>query len=497
VCRGRPAASGRPGPPGPGLALAAAALVSAGGCGSTLRPPDLGDLYTRAAQDHGPERNPVIVIPGILGSRLVAEGGEPVVWGAFGGGSIDPDTPEGARLLALPMDASRPLEALRDEVVPDGALDRIRIRLLAIPVELDAYAQILATLGAGGYRDEQLARAGVVDYGPDHFTCFQFDYDWRRDIPENAARLGRFIHAKKAFVEAEMRARDLEVPDDLRFDIVAHSMGGLVARYYLRHGEAGLPDDGPVPEPTWAGAAAVDRLVLVGTPSLGSLDAVLTLTRGVRFAIVLPRYEPAVLGTMPSIYQLLPRPRHAALVDADGTPLDVYDPAVWERHGWGLADRGQDRVLRRLLPDVPGADDRRRIALDHQRRCLERARRVAAALDRPATPPAPVELHLFAADAVPTNAVATPAAGDDRVRILEQRPGDGTVLRSSALADERVGGAWTPRLRSPVAFAGVTLLFNDHLGMTEDPVFADNVLYLLLEDPRRVRGGPARVTTPP
>jgi hypothetical protein len=30
----------------------------------------------------------------------------------------------------------------------------------------------------------------------------------------------------------------------------------------------------------------------------------------------------------------------------------------------------------------------------------------------------------------------------------------------------------------------VTFLFTDHLGLTRDPAFADNVLYLLLEDPR-------------
>jgi hypothetical protein len=28
-------------------------------------------------------------------------------------------------------------------------------------------------------------------------------------------------------------------------------------------------------------------------------------------------------------------------------------------------------------------------------------------------------------------------------------------------------------------------LFSDHLGLTKDPAFTDNVLYLLLEDPRR------------
>jgi len=31
----------------------------------------------------------------------------------------------------------------------------------------------------------------------------------------------------------------------------------------------------------------------------------------------------------------------------------------------------------------------------------------------------------------------------------------------------------------------VLFLFRDHLGLTQDPAFIDNLLYLLLEEPRR------------
>ena len=40
-------------------------------------------LYEKSAQYHRPDRNPVIVIPGILGSRLVDETSGRTVWGAF------------------------------------------------------------------------------------------------------------------------------------------------------------------------------------------------------------------------------------------------------------------------------------------------------------------------------------------------------------------------------------------------------------------------------
>ncbi len=49
--------------------------------------------------------------------------------------------------------------------------------------------------------------------------------------------------------------------------------------------------------------------------------------------------------------------------------------------------------------------------------------------------------------------------------------------------DERVGRSWSPKLRTPIDWSQVSFLFSDHLGMTHDPGFTDNLLYLLLEQP--------------
>jgi len=67
--------------------------------------------------------------------------------------------------------------------------------------------------------------------------------------------------------------------------------------------------------------------------------------------------------------------------------------------------------------------------------------------------------------------------------MTRQAPGDGTVLRSSALMDERLAGEWSPHLRTPIRWTNVTFLFADHIGLTSSPAFSDNVLYLLLEAP--------------
>ncbi len=469
------------------LAFVSVHVLLNASCTRTVRLPDLGRLYNAAAQRHEPWRNPVIVIPGILGSRLRDRETNRLVWGAFSGDYADPRTAEGARLVALPMQPGVPLSELRDAVYSDGALDRLRVNVLGLPVTLNAYVNILALLGVGGYRDATLGSSGAVDYGNDHFTCFQFDYDWRRDLAENARRLDEFVRQKRDYVQGEL-ARRFGVKDaDVHFDIVAHSMGGLVTRYFLRYGDQDLPSDDSPPETTWAGARYVDRVILIGTPNAGSLDALFELVEGDKLGPFIPRYPPALLGTMPAVYQLLPRGRHRVLVDAaDPTQAyeDLYDPGLWERFGWGLADPRQDDVLRQLLPTVEDRAERRRIALDHQRKCLERARAIAAALDAPAELPRGLELFLVAGDSTPTKAEASVDANSGALRVVRTGAGDGTVLRTSALLDERTGHSVDTRVVSPIPWTQTFFLFADHLGLTRDPAFIDNVLYLLLEDPR-------------
>lgn len=454
-------------------------------CSHKLRAPDLSGLYNRAARYHDQTRNPVILIPGILGSKLIESGTGRVVWGEFAGNYANPTKPEGARLFSIPMKMGAPLKELRDSVVSIGTLDRVRVKLLGLPLNINAYFQILDALGIGGYRDES-GVLGQIDYGKEHFTCFQFDYDWRLDNVENARRLHQFILRKRAYVQSEYAKRFGVENYDVKFDIVAHSMGGLIARYYLRYGDADLPEDGGTPTVTWAGTRYVDKVVLVAPPNAGSAEALLQLVRGRKIGPLLPKYEPAVLGTLPSLYELLPRDRHHPLVDAANPrrPISgLYDPDLWIRFGWGLASRNQDKVLQMLLPNVSGAKERRAIALDHLRKCLSRAEQFEAALDVPADPPPNISISLIAGDATPTPRVIAVNKSDGSVEVVEDGPGDGEVLRTSALMDERATGVWLPRVNSPIHWKNVLFLFSDHLELTRDPVFTDNILYLLLEQP--------------
>ncbi|MEE9238257.1 MAG: hypothetical protein V3U58_01710, partial [Thermodesulfobacteriota bacterium] len=125
----------------------------------------------------------------------------------------------------------------------------------------------------------------------------------------------------------------------------------------------------------------------------------------------------------------------------------------------------------------------REIAIDHLRKSLKRGKQFPEAIDQPANPPENLKLYLLAGDAIPTGSGVTVDSSKEHYKITDYQPGDGTVTRSSALMDERVGGIWTPYLKSPIKWSNVMFLFSDHLGLTKDPSFSDNVLYILLEQP--------------
>jgi pimeloyl-ACP methyl ester carboxylesterase len=450
-------------------------------CAKAYNVPDLGGLYNSLIQNESPYRNPVILIPGLMGSKLVEKDTGSVVWGTFGLNTVNPSTSEGARLIAIPMSNEKKLEEMRDNVEPAGTLDRVKFNFLGYPLEQNTYAHILSVLGVGGYRDQNLAEAGVMDYGDRHFTCFQFDYDWRRDIVESAKKLDTFINEKKKYVQLEIERRFGIKDYDVKFDIVAHSMGGLVARYYLRYGNKDLPPAGSSPKVTWAGSRNVENLVIIGTPNSGSVDMLVSLVDGFKPGILLPSYPPAVLGTMPSLYELLPRSRHNPVLDENKLPIrDIFDPELWVQKQWGLANPEQDRVLKFILPHIDNPEQRREAALVYQRKALTRAKQFTTVMDTPAKPPASLRMLLVAGDSEKTNkTVQYDSKGG--LSVIETGPGDSTVLRSSALGDERLIDTQSSRLISPIQWSQVLFLSSNHLDLTKHPAFTDNLLYFLLE----------------
>lgn len=461
------------------------------GCTTTLQDrANLKQLYDNSAQYHQPDRNPVIVIPGILGSRLVDDDTGITVWGAFRADYAEPSTKEGARLIALPL-VDGPVKAPQKQtnIRPDGVLENLEVKLAGIPISIQAYAGILNTLGAGGYRDESLG-LNSINYGTDHFTCFQFDYDWRQDIPTNAARLKAFIDDKRLYVQ-ERYARDYGIKDaDVQFDIVAHSMGAVLSRYFARFGGTNLQSHGEMPV-TWAGTGDIDRLIMVAPPNAGSLEAMDQLINGFNTGRpVLPFYHQALIGTFPSVYQLLPRGRHGAAIWQDDQSKqidDLLDPKLWKDMKWGLSGENEDTddVLKRIMPDIETNQERRTIARKFQRQALERAKIFQKAMDTPARPPNGFEMFLVAGDNQRTPSVASIDKATGDFSIFKYRLGDKTVLRSSALMDERLAQTWEPTLVSPISWSSTMFIPGKHRTITNGPIFENNVLFWLLEEPRR------------
>ena len=463
---------------GIGLSILLAAIV---GCsGPERREADIEAIYGRSAREIGSKRNPVLVIPGILGSKLQHAPTGESVWGAFVFGAVDADTKRGRQITAHPMGEGEHLRDLRDDVVPHDVLDNFAFDVgLVRGLRIGAYVDILKTLGAGGYRDQSLGDSGAVDYGGLHYTCFQFPYDWRRDISEQAVVLHELIIASREIAQA---GEGLAEPP--KVDVVAHSMGGMVLRYYLMYGPNPLPRDGSLPELTWEGAENVEVAVQIGTPNMGSPLALRQLVEGINIGPIFPEFRPALIGTMPAVYQLMNRNEARSAVDKEtGEALDLYDVQTWIDHGWGLADPGEDDVLRDMLPDVGDPERRREIAIDHLEKCLAISEQLHRALDVPAPLPENLEFYLFAGDAIPS-IQSFDAHDDGRLTVRTKAPGDDTVLRSSALGDQRSEMNWEPRLRTSIEFSGVHFLPENHLGLTKSNTFQDQILYLLLERPR-------------
>jgi pimeloyl-ACP methyl ester carboxylesterase len=386
----------------------------------------------------------VIVIPGILGTELLNPKTGETVW------------PSAFRTSQEGLPISPDLTANRDELVPGKIIETVKLARL-LP-EVYVYRDLLLALRSyAGYRDGDWNNPSLDGHQD---TFYVFPYDWRQDNVSNARELIRRIGQLKT---------KLQRPD-LKFNIVAHSMGGLIARYAAMYGDADLPaGNGPI-QPTWAGAAHIGKIVMIGVPNEGSAEAFATIVEGYSITEGLRRRVPLLnkltaedVVRTPSVFQLLPHRAAVKFLDENLQPLavDLYDPEAWKRYGWS-AIYSSPEFRRRYVGAVgtDGANGGSEDELDaYLAAILQRARRFHEALDAVNESNSPVVLLAIGGDCEET--LSSPVILRDEkknrwvtltrpreyrtstgVKISKQKateamyvPGDGRVTRTSLLGE--------------------------------------------------------------
>lgn len=278
------------------------------------------------ARDQPKPRPPIIIIPGTLGSWLADRDTGRVEWlraaQAFG---LEPPPS-----LAFPIsknNATNPA-AVRDKFLSVGIVDKIPVvpGLFTLPV----YSPLVDAFSDIGYK------VGDCDFPRPDEDAFIFHYDFRRDAAETAGRLARAIE----------RVRDTRMNPDEKVMIVAHSFGGLVARYYLMYGGRDVLEQA-APVPTGEGASNVSAVVYLSTPHHGSLVLLRFMLEGYGALFPGQLITSDEIRTMPAAYQLLPCPSNDCYLDFTnndrklrawrddaGNLLNIYDSRTWFRFGW-------------------------------------------------------------------------------------------------------------------------------------------------------------------
>lgn len=432
---------------------------------------------SRSLNYEGVLRNPVIIIHGIFGSRLQSSADEEL-WGTF-----SPKLPSQKimRQLAFPMRSGVPLNQIKDGSNAFAMLDTFDVHVGNLQLSMDGYKPLIDLLQGAGY----VLEGGEKNLAGKIPSLYVFYYDWRRSVADNAISLSKFIEEKNTDLKKQYEVHYGIKNYETHFDLVAHSMGGLISRYYLRYGALPLPAEGaPNPIITWAGAKRVDKLIQIGTPNAGYLDTLLELNEGLKLQAGAPVYPKALIGTFPSYYQMLPFPAFNSVSYAgSGEPVDLYDSNVWIKHKWGLANPDCDSDLEWLLPDAKNAQERRTIALDHLKKCLYSAKRLSSMLSTPDPKDSDVFQMIFVGDAVETASNAK-VYQDGSLEVTRYDSGDGKVSAVSARSDLRdpdTKGAWSPFMDSPVNWSAVYHVSGAHMGITVAPEFIHNIRFYLIQ----------------
>ncbi|MDQ3384007.1 MAG: hypothetical protein M3519_09540, partial [Actinomycetota bacterium] len=240
-----------------------------------------------------PATDLVVVLPGIMGSSLRDADGR-LVWGASAGAVMRALGSWSATLRRLQLPAG-----IGDEHPGDG------IRPHALMPDVHALPGLWTPIKGYDVLTDRLVRLGhrpspdPADPTAPPGNLLPVPYDWRLSNRYN----GRSLADQIAPALERWRAQGDRYAD-AQVILVCHSMGGLVARWYLQHCD---------------GQQVVRKLITFGTPWRGAGKALDQLVNGLR-----PGLGPIHLNltrlarSLPSLHQLLPD--YACLTPPAGHP---------------------------------------------------------------------------------------------------------------------------------------------------------------------------------
>ncbi|MGB9005229.1 MAG: CHAT domain-containing protein [Candidatus Aminicenantales bacterium] len=246
--------------------------------------------HARTARSWGPIEGNIVFVPGIMGSNLITiekDGNKDLVW---------------VNLFRL---AAGQIKRLK--LTPDGSREA-NPKFSVQPSELDkrTYARTILWLRAS-------------------WNVEPFAFDWRKDIDSTADALATFIRT--------------QYPDQ-PVNLLAHSMGGLVCRDFIRRHR----DQWDAMRGKEGGKGG--RLVMLGTPNYGSFAIPQAMTGKDRMVKLLAAADLtdslsgilAVINTFVGSYQMLPSP----------SKLPPAQQMLYRRDSWGsspVSDRHLGRAL--------------------------------------------------------------------------------------------------------------------------------------------------------
>jgi hypothetical protein len=273
-----------------------------------------------------PRRTPVILIPGIMGSRIAKSNGDELFpyyphWTDFA-------TQANQRHIQLKDNVGdgRPME--QRAVV---ATDILRYYAYGAFGQT-YYLNLIGRLKNIGYieydavdRPNRRTMNGC-DMNQTNADLFLFPYDWRNKNEQSANDLKDFIGCIKRLYNAQN-------DPNFKVQIIAHSMGGLVARRYILDGVYG---SAPYTH-------HVERMITLGTPWLGAPKAILPIYNG-EFEGVNSLIDKNILKEvgrfMPGPHELLPSRVYVNELGDQTLPPDPGDYPFGERN-WDIDQSGR------------------------------------------------------------------------------------------------------------------------------------------------------------